>query len=468
MFPPDFIKRIRSQSYIDADSLMAALSEPSPVSVTINTGKWDLKPVNAEPVPWCESGYYLESRPSFTLDPLFHSGCYYPREASGMFLEEVFRQVVPGIENLRVLDLCGAPGGKSTQISDLIGDNSLLVANEVIRQRSVVLAETITKWGKGNTLVTQNDPSAFSRLEGYFDIIIIDAPCSGEGMFRDKTAIGEWSENNTSLCVERQKRIISDIWPSLKKDGLLIYSTCTFNPGENEENIQWLIKNRQAECLELETNNYNGIVEIDHYGVKGYGFYPDRVRGEGFFISVIRKKESQAEVQVRSPRRQEFSPARKDYENASKWLNAEKERLIKIGAQLFFLPCTVHEYLFLFGNLNVVKPGILIAVSKHNDFLPSHELALSQRIIREAFPVYESDLWEALSLMRRDNLSMQGLHDGWNLFTFRGVNIGFVKNIGRRINNYFPVEWRIRMNLPEAGKENIIEWQLKEENFRSS
>lgn len=459
MFPPEFIKHIRKQSYIDADSLLAALSEPSPVSVSINTGKWDRKPVSAEPVPWCETGYYLESRPSFTLDPLFHSGCYYPREASGMFLEEVFRQVVTQSENLRVLDLSAAPGGKSTQISDLIGNNSLLIANEVIRARSVVLAETITKWGKDNTLVTQNDPSAFSRLDGYFDIIVLDAPCSGEGMFRDKIAVEAWSENITALCADRQKRIISDIWPALKEDGLLIYSTCTFNPGENEENMLWLIKNKQAESVKLETSAFRNIVEIDHNGINGYGFYPGKVRGEGFFISVIRKKESQTEVQVRSPRRQEFSPGRNDIENASKWLNTEKERLIKVGEQLFYLPCPFHEYLFLFGNLNVVKPGTLISVSKQNDFLPSHELALSQGLIMDSFPVYDADAREALSLMRRDNLSMQGLHDGWNLITFRGVNIGFVKNIGKRINNYFPVEWRIRMNLPEPGRENIIEWQ---------
>lgn len=459
MFPVDFIKRIREQRFIDADSLLAALHEPSPVSVSINTGKWDRKPAGAEPVPWCETGYYLESRPSFTLDPLFHAGCYYPREASGMFLEEVFRQVVTSVENLRVLDLCAAPGGKSTQVSDLIGDSSLLVANEVIRARSAVLAETVTRWGRGNTLVTQNDPSAFSRLEGYFDIILIDAPCSGEGMFRDKTAVDEWSESNAALCAERQKRIISDAWPALKEDGLLIYSTCTFNPGENEENMLWLIKNRQAESVKLDTGRFKDIVELDHHGIKGYGFYPGSVRGEGFFISVTRKKETQAVIRIRSQRRPEFNPGKDDLENATRWINTEKDRLLKAGENLINLPCTVLEYLFLFGYLNVVKPGTLISVSKKNDFLPSHELALSQKIKKDAFPVHDADYREALAMLRRDNLSLQGLRDGWNLITFNGVNIGFVKNIGSRINNYFPVEWRIRMNLPEPGKENIIEWQ---------
>ncbi|HEX2974718.1 MAG TPA: RsmB/NOP family class I SAM-dependent RNA methyltransferase, partial [Bacteroidales bacterium] len=246
MFPEDFTKRIRTQKYIDPESLLRSLEEPSPVSIRTNPGKWMKTPLYAEPVPWCKNGFYLDSRPSFTLDPLFHAGCYYPREASGMFLDQVFEQLVDSVENIRVLDLCAAPGGKSTQLSDLIGDSGVLISNEVIKSRSVVLAETIIKWGKGNTIVTQNDASDFSALQGYFDLILIDAPCSGEGMFRDKTAIDEWSTGNTRLCEARQKRIISEMWPLLKQNGLLVYSTCTFNPGENEENINWLIRKNEA------------------------------------------------------------------------------------------------------------------------------------------------------------------------------------------------------------------------------
>jgi len=193
MFPEGFKNRIQDQKYIDAEALLKALKEPSPVSIRINPSKWNRKPLNAVEVPWSRNGYYLNSRPSYTLDPLFHSGCYYPQEASGMFLEQAIKQSIDSLENIRILDLCGAPGGKSTLLSEVIGQGSLLVANEVIRQRAVVLAETLTKWGSVNTLVTQNDPAAFGRLSGYFDVILVDAPCSGEGMFRSNVAIDEWS-----------------------------------------------------------------------------------------------------------------------------------------------------------------------------------------------------------------------------------------------------------------------------------
>jgi len=244
MFPEEFIKRISTQKYLDADGLLGALREESPVSIRINKLKWDSEPENAEAVPWCSSAYYLASRPSFTLDPLYHAGCYYPQEASGMFIEQVIKQLVDTSGYLKVLDLCGAPGGKSAHISSLIGRESLLVSNEVIRQRSAILAENITRWGVSNTVVTRNDPSVFSRLPGFFDLILVDAPCSGEGMFRDRIAVDEWSPGNTLLCAERQRRILADVWPALKTGGILIYSTCTFNPGENEENVLWLTGTR--------------------------------------------------------------------------------------------------------------------------------------------------------------------------------------------------------------------------------
>jgi len=303
MLPEEFIKRIRTQKYIDAEALLLALGEPSPASIRLNPSKWNARPADSELVTWCNKGYYLTNRPSYTLDPLFHSGCYYPQEASSMFIEQVFRQVSDLSGTLRVLDLCAAPGGKSTHISDLIGPENLLVANDAIRSRAAILAESISKWGPGNTLVTQNDPAVFGKLPGYFDIILVDAPCSGEGMFRSEIAINEWSVSNTRHCSERQKRIVMDIWPALKENGILIYSTCTFNPGENEENIKWLIENQEAECLRLNIVDYKGLTEIDFEGVDGYAFYPYKTRGEGFFISAVRKKGPQAKVYIKSQKK---------------------------------------------------------------------------------------------------------------------------------------------------------------------
>jgi 16S rRNA C967 or C1407 C5-methylase (RsmB/RsmF family)/NOL1/NOP2/fmu family ribosome biogenesis protein len=457
MFPEEFIERILSQNQIDPSSLLRSLEEPSPVSIRLNPGKWNRIPTGSEKVPWCNTGFYLESRPSFTLDPLFHAGCYFPREASGMFLEQVFEQIAVNTEDIRILDLCAAPGGKSTQLSDLIGKDSVLISNEVIKSRSVVLAETLTKWGNGNTVVTQNDPSAFTKLKSYFDIIVIDAPCSGEGMFRDKTAVDQWSMGNAKLCQERQRRIIGDVWPSLKENGLLVYSTCTFNPGENEENIKWLTENHRAECLRLDIKDFKGIEEIDYRGIYGYGFYPDRIRGEGFFISVIRKVESEALFQNRIPVKNQFRPDKIELSVCESWISTRPEKILKRGEELINLPLLTDEFIFLFKNLNIIAGGTLIATRKKNDFLPSAALALSQDIRKYAFPSTEIDYETAIAFLRRDNIAINDLPAGWNLLTFKGVNLGFVKNIGKRINNYFPVEWRIRMERKDIGS-NIINW----------
>jgi 16S rRNA C967 or C1407 C5-methylase (RsmB/RsmF family)/NOL1/NOP2/fmu family ribosome biogenesis protein len=454
----DFIKRLDSQKYIDRSALLKALEEPSPSSIRINSSKWRASPVNSEPVPWCSNGYYLDMRPSFTLDPLFHSGCYYPQEASSMFIEQVFNQAAGSFEKLRVLDLCGAPGGKSTHLSHLIGADDLLVSNEVIRPRALILAETVTKWGSANTLVSQNDPAMFGRLSGYFDIILVDAPCSGEGMFRNNTAVDEWSVDNTAHCSVRQKRILMDVWPALKENGLLIYSTCTFNPGENEENIRWLTENHKAECLRINISGFKGITEIDFEGIYGYGFYPGKVRGEGFFISAVRKTAKQETISIRTRTRAELIPGKNDKAVAGKWTQFSDERLLKWGDEHFAVPGAMADYIYLFQNLKIVKPGTKLFTVKNTDYLPSHEIALSDGFRKDAFPCAEISLKDAIAYLRRDSFSLPDSPKGWNIVTYKGVNLGFVNNIGNRVNNYFPVEWRIRMDTPEQGNENIIKW----------
>lgn len=459
MFPEEFIKRISTQKYADTPALLKALSEPSPNSIRINTSKWNKRPAHSEIVPWCNDGYYLESRPSYTLDPLFHSGCYYPQEASGMFLGSVVNQVKSTNENLRVLDLCAAPGGKSTHLAGLIGKNSLLISNDAIRSRASILAETLTKWGSGNVLVTQNDPAAFGKLPGYFDIIVVDAPCSGEGMFRTGIAVSEWSVANTIHCVARQKRILMDVWPALKGNGILVYSTCTFNPGENEENIKWLTGRKDAVSLELDISGLIGISQIDFEGTRGYGFYPDKIKGEGFFISALRKTENQEEIRVRSQKRADLKPLKSDLSIAGKWTSFPMDFLFKLKEDLYSAPCNMEEFLFLFSNLRIVKAGTKIMTNKNNSFLPSHEIALSTSLKTDAFPVNEMNLADVLAFMRRDSLSLKNGDKGWNILKYNGVNIGFVNNLGNRLNNYFPLDWRIRMDLPERGKENIINWE---------
>jgi 16S rRNA C967 or C1407 C5-methylase (RsmB/RsmF family)/NOL1/NOP2/fmu family ribosome biogenesis protein len=458
MFPDEFTNRISGQKYIDSEALLHALREPSPVSIRINQCKWHKQPADSASVSWCRNGYYLPARPSYTADPLFHSGCYYPQEASGMFLEQVVLQAAGSLKNVRVLDLCGAPGGKSILLSDMIGPDSLLVANEVIRSRALILAETVTKWGSGNTLVSQSDPSAFSKLPGFFDIILVDAPCSGEGMFRTEIAVSEWSSENTVHCAERQKRILRDIWPALKENGILIYSTCTFNPCENEENIRWLIDRNEAETVRMDLASFEGITEIDYQGIFGYGFYPDKIRGEGLFFSVIRKKGRQEQLNLKNLRRQEQKPGKSDLEIATAWTDFQGDRIIRWGDEIIAVPCDAEILNCIFRNLKVLKAGTKIFVMKNNNALPSHELALSTRLRRMVFPELEIDYDGAISYLRRDIFSVGNTPKGWNILTFNGTNLGFIKNLDRRINNYYPVEWRIRLDTNAIRHSNTILW----------
>jgi 16S rRNA C967 or C1407 C5-methylase (RsmB/RsmF family)/NOL1/NOP2/fmu family ribosome biogenesis protein len=458
MFPEKFIKRIKGQEYADASELLKALEEPSPVSIRINLFKWDKMPAGCESVPWSKCGYYLGKRPSYTLDPLFHAGCYYPQEASGMFIEQIFKQTVGDIKGIRVLDLCGAPGGKSTHLSSMIGKNGFLVANDVIRARALILAENLTKWGLSNAIVTQNDPAAFSRLKGFFDLILIDAPCSGEGMFRDQVAVTEWSEDNTLLCSDRQKRILIDVWPALKENGILIYSTCTFNPDENEKNIKWLTEKHDSESVKLNISDYSGITEIDHLGIKGYGFYPGKIRGEGLFISVIKKEGNSGSLRLGKTDSSERKISRDERKIAADLTDFKYESLLKINDEISSIPCSYNDYALISKYLKVIRPGTKICTLKRKNYIPSHELALSVYLKKSVYSTLNLNLQQALNYLRRENQSVSGAQTGWIMAAYQGVNLGFLNNIGNRMNNYYPVEWRIRMRAPERNDENSIKW----------
>jgi 16S rRNA C967 or C1407 C5-methylase (RsmB/RsmF family)/NOL1/NOP2/fmu family ribosome biogenesis protein len=459
MLPEGFIKRIRTQKYIDAESLIKALDEPSPVSIRLNPSKWNRVPSDSEPVPWCADGYYLSKRPSFTLDPLFHAGCYYSREASGMFLEQVIMQKVPSQQGIKVLDLCGAPGGKSTHLSSLIASNGLLIANEVIGSRAAVLSENIKKWGAVNTIVTSNDPASFGKLKGYFDVVFVDAPCSGEGMFRDQTVRREWSENNARLCADRQKRILMDVWPSLSNGGILIYSTCTFNPGENEQNIRWLLEQKNGTTEKINISDYPGIIENEYQGISSYGFSPDRIRGEGFFISVIRKTEETGTIQVRSGNDKFRRIAGEDLKTAVGWTTFTEDRIVRIDNEILKLPLSRGEYEFLSRNLRIVSAGTRICSVMKKDYIPSPGLALSVGLKKEAFPMVSLNYGEAISFLCRERFLTGKVPKGWSLAGYNGVPLGFAKNIGTRINNYYPVGWRIRMKEPLTRSAELIKWK---------
>ena len=445
MLPEDFLDRIKKQYYIDAAGLTEALEKPSPVSVRINPHKWAHPVTGYERVKWEPQGYYLPGKPLFTPDPLFHAGVYYPQEASSMFTGEVFRQVTAGYDSLRVLDLCGAPGGKSTHLSALTGDKGFLVANEVIRSRAAVLAENITKWGMGNTIVTQNDPSAFASMPVFFDVIVADAPCSGEGMFRNPSAVQEWSPQNARLCSERQRRIVMDAWPALKPGGVLIYSTCTFNPAENEENISWFRNNTESVPVGIEIDGSSGIKILRYDGIEGYGFYPGEVRGDGFFIAVLRKTGGISNDSLRT-RAVSQKPSLKISDFADRMITVERDRLIMSGNKIIALGADRSVFDYIKDKLTVIKSGTMIGETKNDTFIPAHDLAMSVRQKEGAWPVYEATYEEAVSYIRLEQFRITGMPRGRILIRYRGVPLGFVNNLGNRFNNGYPQAWRMRMD----------------------
>ncbi len=457
MFPEEFIRRLKSQEYIDSEWLLHSLDEPAKASIRINPAKWNNEPVDASPVPWCKTGFTFKERPSFTADPLFHAGCYYPQEASGMFLEVIFNQLFEERENIRILDLCAAPGSKSTHLATLVGKNGCLIANDVIKPRASILAENMTRWGIPNTIVTCNDPSETGRLRGYFDLILVDAPCSGEGMFRNIKAREEWSEENAVLCCKRQRRILLDIWPALKENGILVYSTCTFNPAENEENVKWLTEKAICENIKIDISSFPEITEINYKGTTGYGFYPGKTNGDGFFVAVVRKNEPTEELTFKHPDRHN-SISTSDLKVAREMTCDYPGEIYKYGDTVFHTPLPSCEIQTLGKMLRIIKPGTALFKPLKNDFIPLHDSAVSLLTNKNFFPAVELDYHQSVSYLKKENINIPGSTIGWNIVKYRGVNFGFVKSTGNRINNYFPIKQRIMMNERFLDEKKIINW----------
>ena len=431
--PEEFIIRTKKLLGDEWAAFEQALNEESPTSIRLNPRKITKDLLSetlplSEPVQWATGGYYLDSRPSFTLDPLFHAGCYYVQEASSMMLEHFVRNYFPN--PAKVLDLCAAPGGKSTHLSALLPDESLLVANEVIRSRANILAENLIKWGNTNTIVTQNDPVEIGRsLPAFFDVIVADLPCSGEGMFRkDPAAIAEWSVNNVRLCAERQRRIVADVWQALKPDGILIYSTCTYNREENEENLEWICREFDAELLEEPRR-----------------MMPYKTKGEGFFIAGIRKKGVKSERQkakdekYKTPPLSPFTFCLSPPDSFT--FTSDIARWLAVPAIHYF------AYSQIKNKLRILSAGVALGEIKGQDRIPAHGLAMSNALSKAAFPQWEIDKQAALGYFRKEALQTipPEISKGYVLITYKGHPLGFVKNIGTRANNLYPQEWRIRM-----------------------
>ena len=438
----------------ERDALLQALAMEPEVSIRFNSKACDTENLVLESlecradgrVLWMDDAVYLEHRPQFTMDPLLHQGCYYVQEASSMFLAEALRKCVSG--PVRALDLCAAPGGKSTLLAGLLPEGSLLISNEIQRSRAQILAENMVKWGRPGVMVTCNSPKQIGESSLMFDLIAIDAPCSGEGMFRkDEGAVRDWSISNVEMCAARQREIIEAIWPALKAGGYLIYSTCTFNRQEDEDNVRWIIDKYGAQAIDLNPDPkwiILGSLTDDNLPV--YHFMQHRTRGEGFFLCLLRKPEGATASLKSRPFRGDDSKVPAECKN---WLKPEGgyEFFIK-NESVYALPSDLKDDMWQAGQeLYALVPGIEVAVMKGRDWVPAHALAMSTALNRGAFNTVEVTRGQALSYLHCDAIRLDDAPRGIVLLTYKDIPLGFAKNIGNRANNMYPQEWRIRNSI---------------------
>ncbi len=446
--PRSLVESLKNVPGFNAETFQAVHASGEQVtSIRLNEQKpmaYGPSPMNENQIPWCINGRYLSSRPSFTLDPTFHAGAYYVQEASSMFIWQALKETVGTNTKKKVLDLCAAPGGKSTLLASYFTDG-LVIANEVIKSRAAVLVENITKWGSDHVIVTNNDPSHFQSLPGFFDMMLIDAPCSGSGLFRkDPATIKEWSEDNVQLCSQRQQRILADALPALNEDGILVYSTCSYSIDEDEAIADWLVSEMNMKSKRLAIDTAWGIVETNSPDTNAYGyrFYPDRLQGEGFFIAVFQKKQGVDQARLKE---QNLSlPSKQELQLIDSFMSIpEAFTLFKQGESIRAIKQEwLSDLQILAKYLYIKKAGIEIGTIKGKDVIPGHELALSS-LGREAFIPIELTKEQALQYLRRKELLLTHAPRGWNLVGYRGLPLGWVKVLPNRINNYYPAEWRI-------------------------
>ena len=447
---------------------LGAFDEEAPTSIRINPRKISQKNrPSVAPVPWCEEGCYLEDRPQFTFDPLFHAGCYYVQEAASMFVTHAVRSLLPSCfpnGPIEALDMCAAPGGKSTALRTVLPEGSQLVSNEPIPTRAQILLENITKWGWPDCIVTNSYPRDYRRAKLLFDVILCDVPCSGEGMFRkDAATIGEWSPQNVEKCWRLQREIVSDAWPCLCDGGLFIYSTCTFNTKENEENIRWICDEFDAEVLPVEVPEEWGITGcLTKDEIPVYRFLPHRTKGEGFFMAVLRKAE--ADYRPFSPRPSKKKEKQKGavlpkeaLRQAASWIDGAAHEVLAEGDMLYAFPQAYVALLTaLRGSLRILKAGVKVAEVKGRDLIPAHDLVLSTIYHKEAFPQVELTEEQAIAYLRREVLSLPEAPRGYVVVTKKHVPLGLVKNLGSRANNLYPAEWRIRSSYLKSFKSSSM------------
>lgn len=445
--PEAFLLSMQAQLGEEFAVFLAALDLTPPVSMRWNISKTTNYKGNYEKVKWYNEGIYLTERPIFTLDPLLHAGAYYVQEASSMVIAAVVKQVLNVYKPLKVLDLCAAPGGKSTLLASILSKESFVLANEVIKPRYQILQENLVKWGSLNTHISNADSARLAALTGFFDLVLVDAPCSGEGLFRkDKKAAAAWSPAHVTHCAVRQKRILADAVKTLKSDGMLIYCTCTYNDEENEENAQWLQENFDLESVALNLPADWGVVRKSI----GYQCYPHRVRGEGFYFSCFRNKNAEISQHKTAPFPHLTPLSTKLLPMLKNWLEEPEQFDFfqdKFGNVFAILKSQVSDCQIITKFVSKADFGLEVGIFKNQDFVPSHALALSTAIKKD-LPALDLNKEQALRFLKKENITLESIPTGWLLVHYEGNNLGWLKGVGNRVNNYFPKNWRILMELP--------------------
>ncbi|MCB0770534.1 MAG: hypothetical protein KDC00_09025 [Flavobacteriales bacterium] len=429
-------------------ALIAALGTVSPTSIRINPVKW-VGP-QASPIPWCATGRYLDQRPAFTFDPLLHAGAYYVQEASSMLVEQAVRAAGLQGRDVLALDLCAAPGGKTTHLCGLLGSGSLLVANEIDRKRRSVLQENLWKWGASNTVLGGSAPSDLKGLPSFFDLILVDAPCSGEGMFRkDPFAREQWSPALVEQCTLVQRDILQHAWNALRPGGHLIYSTCTWEEAENEEQLAALV-DLGAVCVPVPVDPTWGMVRSTSPGINAVRSYPHLTRGEGFFIAVLRKPGEAAErLRSKHTEPQEHAQVLTWLGREEHWVLTERDGVLYATDAQWGPTLTT-----LTNALRILSPGVPVAERKGGEWRPHPALALSTALNKDAFQHIAVGRAGALDYLRGASLPAVEAK-GTGLIMHDGCGLGWAQGAGSRWNNRWPTPWRIRAHQPSAP---LVSW----------
>ncbi len=454
MLPTAFIAEMESILPHSHQQFLAALQTPSPTSIRLNNNKLAKNPyLEYSPVAWAKTGFYLPQRPIFTLNPLFHGGGFYVQEAASMFIEQFITQYQREVGEINIaLDLCAAPGGKTTHINSLLPANSLIISNETVKNRAFILVENTQKWGNLNQVVLNENVDKLSeKLANWANLVLVDAPCSGEGMFRkDPESVKEWSPQAVKNCALRQKNIIDAAAQILAPDGLLIYSTCTYNRAENEEIAAYLFENQDFEPFNLQQIEATWGLEVrEQAKAQIYKFFPHQTQSEGFSIFAAIKKGGEIANNKKATARKLQLLNSKQYEPFSYLIRTKAIHWINHQNNLRIFPDFATEKIaYLYQNCNVLHAGATVGELAKNELRPAHNLALCCDLDTNAFEKIALSLENALYFMRLDSFELpQNAPKGWILLTYENLPLGWIKNIGGRYNNYYPPHWKIRMEI---------------------